>query len=118
MIEPQQPSKSEALSQIEKLLAERVSTSASVSVGSAKISSAKLTNVNHLEIEHEKENVRTHQLDNDSKENDNSLKKHYGYGLLSILAIQLLAMNVIFICYGIGTLSFEVEVLNLLAMFP
>ncbi len=52
-------------------------------------------------------------LENASRQEDISLKKRYGNGLLIALAIQLLIMNGIFFCVGFSWLKYEQWALHL-----
>ncbi len=46
-------------------------------------------------------------------EQDRSLKKKYAYWFVKILICQLIIMNLVFICVGVGKLHFETWSLNL-----
>lgn len=56
---------------------------------------------------------RSKKLDNDDKQNDITLKSHYAYGLIGIMAIQLIVMNRVFLDVGSGLLKYDNYVLHL-----
>lgn len=55
----------------------------------------------------ETEAEREKKLSNDDKQNDIRLKKHYGYGLIGVMIIQLIIMNWVFYRVGKGTLHYD-----------
>lgn len=59
------------------------------------------------------ETERSKKLDNDDKQNDIFLKRHYAYGLIIVMVIQLIIMNHVFLDVGIGSLKYENYVLHL-----
>jgi hypothetical protein len=52
-------------------------------------------------------------LENCGLKDELTLKRHYGYGLIVILIVQLLIMNVVFVAAGMKLLSFSEYVLHL-----
>ncbi|MFZ7342908.1 hypothetical protein [Avibacterium volantium] len=61
----------------------------------------------------DEEEQRSKKLDNDDKENDITLKSHYAYWLISVMIIQLIVMNRVFIDVGAGELKYDNYVLHL-----
>lgn len=59
------------------------------------------------------EEQRSKKLDNDDKQNDITLKSHYAYGLIGIMAIQLFIMNRVFLDVGSGSLKYDNYILHI-----
>ena len=53
------------------------------------------------------------QADLDDKKTDTSLKKLYAYWFIGILIGQLVILNAVFVCIGIGLLKYSDFVINL-----
>lgn len=65
------------------------------------------------EDEQRKEELMGLKLANVGKSDDNKLKRHYGYGLLGVLGVQLLIMNLVFVAVGVGCIHYEEWALHL-----